>query len=326
MLGVAHTSAFTRVFVRLLTKIFFTRYCKSASIMLWYKLVINEEGGEDMSRRTKPLICSKSDIISLQALAADTSNPRVALRAQMVLECAKGRMIKDVAAMFSERPNTVIKWKDRYEEQGIGGLTNAPRGNTKDIYGEPFSRRLRELLETDPPNGEAYWTGPLLAEALGTPHDTIRRYLRRENIHLLEYRRRVKETEPPSEREDTHRDDRDGSSSGEISDASPGEHCDHADVGNKDHDNDDIMCISGGDIESNTAISLETSQIMTCEKRIAISIRGFRDTRKPTDPSLDMCVSLRIMDGESCIKENLFSLPGILPNCTYFDVKINDTS
>lgn len=247
-----------------------------------------------MSRRTKPLECSESDLLKLQSLAEDSGNPRAAERARMVLACAKGLQIKEVAAMLSERPNTVIKWKRRYEEMGIGGLFNAPRGGTKDVYGEPFARRLRELLESTPPNGEKYWTGPLLAKALGTPDDTIRRYLRKEKIQLLEYRRHVKEDAPPSEPGDTQ------SGLGE--------------------------CDAIGDTQAEDDVPThEEGGAITLEKHISVSISSTEDLRDAGDGTLDVQVMVRLMDQNGCVQESQASFPGALPRLGQFDVTIRDT-
>ena len=141
-----------------------------------------------MSRKSPTIICSKSDIDQLELLAVDLSEPRIAKRAAMVLECIKGSQVKDVAAMFSERPNTVILWRNRFAQSGISGLKNLPRGRTKDVYGEPFRNKLLSLLKEDPPDGHSYWTGALLANALDVPLDAVWRYLRNDEIHLLDYR------------------------------------------------------------------------------------------------------------------------------------------
>ncbi len=247
-----------------------------------------------MSRRTKPLECSESDLLELQRLVEDSGNPRAAERARMVLACAKGMQIKAVAAMLSERPNTVIKWKRRYEEMGIGGLFNAPRGSAKDVYGEPFARRLRELLESTPPNGEKYWTGPLLAEALGTPDDTIRRYLRKEKIQLLEYRRHVKEDAPTSEPGDTR-------SGLGVCDAAVYAQAEDA------------------------APAQEESGASTLEKRISVSISSTEDLRDAGDGTLAVQVTVRLIDQNGCVLENQACFPGALPRLGQFDVTIRDT-
>ncbi len=90
--------------------------------------------------------------------------------------------MKDVAARCAVLPNFVITWKRRYNENGIQGLRNQPRGNSKGVYGDAFRERLADKLNETPPEGCSRWTGPLLAQALGVDVRVVWRYLRR--IHL----------------------------------------------------------------------------------------------------------------------------------------------
>jgi len=57
-----------------------------------------------MSRRYKPAECSRTDIITLQQIASDDANPRIAVRAQIVLKCAEGPQVKDIAEELNECP------------------------------------------------------------------------------------------------------------------------------------------------------------------------------------------------------------------------------
>ena len=112
-----------------------------------------------MPKSYKPLSCSKTDIIELNKSASSTDDPRLALRAKIVLECAEGKQVKDIAADLQERPNTVILWRKRFEEHGLQGLLNLPRGKNAFRYGTDLKDRLFSLLDTQPPDGEARWTG-----------------------------------------------------------------------------------------------------------------------------------------------------------------------
>lgn len=141
-----------------------------------------------MARKSAPLHCSESEIDELQDLIQNAKQPRVAERATLVLEFIQGSTITEIAERHSAQPNTVIKWKRRYADQGIEGLLNLPRGNTKDAYGKDFRKRLVELVHSDPPDGAEYWTGPLLAKALDVPLYAVHVYLRKSHIRLLDLR------------------------------------------------------------------------------------------------------------------------------------------
>ena len=143
-----------------------------------------------MARHSAPMNCSESDLLELQHLAEHSKNKGVAERARMMIACAQGALIKDVAIQFKTRPNTVIGWKNRYTEFGIAGLASKPRGNSKDVYGDGFKERLVKTFNSPPPEGKKYWTGPLLAKQLNAPVPAVRRYLTKAGIHLNEQRLR----------------------------------------------------------------------------------------------------------------------------------------
>lgn len=139
-----------------------------------------------MPRKYKKIDCSKEDIIELHKLSEDESNPRIAIRARIVLGCVEGKQIKDIAAELHERPNTVITWRKRYAEQGIDGLLNLPRGYSGNRYGSDLKERILSKLSTSPPNGREHWTGNTLSDELAVPADVIWRCLRKEKIKLDE--------------------------------------------------------------------------------------------------------------------------------------------
>ena len=148
-----------------------------------------------MARKSAPLHCSESEKAELQDLIQNAKQPRIAERATLVLEFIQGSTITEIAERHSAQPNTVIKWKRRYAEQGIEGLLNLPRGNTKDVYGKDFRKRLVELVHSSPPDGAEYWTGPLLAKALDVPLYAVHVYLRKSQIHLLDLRNKSEGTD-----------------------------------------------------------------------------------------------------------------------------------
>lgn len=137
-----------------------------------------------MPKRYKPVNYSKTDIIELNSIAMSSYDERLSLRAKIVLACIEGRQVKEIAAEFNERPNTVILWRRRFDEQGIQGLYNLPRGKNAYRYGSDLKERLLSLLDETPPDGEKRWTGELLSRELLVPATVIWRLLRKEGIKL----------------------------------------------------------------------------------------------------------------------------------------------
>lgn len=150
-----------------------------------------------MSRKAKPLVCSEQDKSALQAIARDRgAQARLVERARIVLECAAGVPVKDIAQRLRVRPNTVIDRRRRFERDGMAALYDRPRPGKPVHYGREFRDRLLKLLEQPPPPGQACWDGPAAAKALGASSDAVWRMLRKEGICLSRQRSWCVSTDP----------------------------------------------------------------------------------------------------------------------------------
>jgi transposase len=109
-------------------------------------------------------------------------------RAQIILGCLSGQRVKEVARACRTRPNTVIKWRQRFVARGMAGLRDAPRPGAKPVYGAEFRNRVLTLLEQAPPPGQASWDGPAVAQALDGSVHAVWRVLRHEGICLQRQR------------------------------------------------------------------------------------------------------------------------------------------
>jgi transposase-like protein len=67
-------------------------------------------------------------------------------RAQIILGCLAGKQVQAVARTCHTRPNTVIKWRQRFARGGRAGLRDAPRPGAKPVYGADFRHRVLALL------------------------------------------------------------------------------------------------------------------------------------------------------------------------------------
>ena len=56
-----------------------------------------------------------------------TAEHRVVLKAQIVLAAAEGEENLSIAERLEVAPNTVIKWRKRFFEEGLDGLTDRKR-------------------------------------------------------------------------------------------------------------------------------------------------------------------------------------------------------
>jgi transposase len=109
-------------------------------------------------------------------------------RAGMILACAQGRPIKEIAEAFRTTPATVIRWKNRFLASGLEGLGEKRRSGRPVHYGEAFRRQVFEKLSEQAPAGHGQWDGALLAQALCVSKDAVWRLLKKERISLARRR------------------------------------------------------------------------------------------------------------------------------------------
>jgi transposase len=109
-------------------------------------------------------------------------------RARIILGCLAGKRVQEVARSCHTRPNTVIKWRQRFAQHGLAGLVDAPRPGAKPLYGADFRNRVLALLEQPPPAGQACWDGPAVAAVLKGSVHAVWRVLRHEGICLQRQR------------------------------------------------------------------------------------------------------------------------------------------
>lgn len=142
-----------------------------------------------MARNAPAIGCGPEDRQELARLAGSrTESRRMVERTQIILGCLAGQRVKEVARACHTRPNTVIKWRQRFAQRGLAGLRDAPRPGAKRVYGEDFRNRVLALLEQPPPSGQACWDGPAVAAALQGSVHAVWRVLRQQGICLQRQR------------------------------------------------------------------------------------------------------------------------------------------
>ncbi len=142
-----------------------------------------------MARHAPTISCGPAERQELERLAGSrTESKQMIERAQIILGCLAGQRVKEVARACRTRPNTVIKWRQRFVDHGLAGLRDAPRPGAKPVYGVDFRNRVLALLEQAPPSGQASWAGPAVAKVLHGSVHAVWRVLRREGICLQRQR------------------------------------------------------------------------------------------------------------------------------------------
>lgn len=106
------------------------------------------------------------------------SSQALALRARIVLACAQGKANKQVAAELQVSQPTVGKWRARFVEHRLDGLTDEPRpGRPPAISAEQVEDVVVATLESTPKNA-THWSRAKMAERSGLSKSTVGRIWR----------------------------------------------------------------------------------------------------------------------------------------------------
>jgi transposase len=99
----------------------------------------------------------------------------LALRARIVLECAAGHPNQDVAAKFGVGPHMVSKWRSRFVQRRLAGLSDehrsgAPRTITDEMVEEVVRKTVEEI-----PQDATHWSTRSMAREMGLAPSSIGR-------------------------------------------------------------------------------------------------------------------------------------------------------
>lgn len=99
----------------------------------------------------------------------------LALRCRIVLACGEGLDSKTVAEQVGCSQNTVGKWRARFLEARLDGLTDDPRpGRPATVTAEQVEEVVVATLEQTPKNA-THWSRATMAERTGLSASTIGR-------------------------------------------------------------------------------------------------------------------------------------------------------
>lgn len=107
-----------------------------------------------------------------------TTQQRLAVRARIVLAAASGGSNTAIAADLRITLPTVRKWRTRFADSRLDGLTDEPRpGVPRTITDAQVERALARTLETKPPDA-THWSTRTLARDLGLSQTAVGRIWR----------------------------------------------------------------------------------------------------------------------------------------------------
>ena len=130
-----------------------------------------------MPRPATPIVLDDPQRDELRHLAASRTLPhQLVQRAQIVLACADGESGTAVAARLRVNKNTVVKWRRRYAEHGVGGLHDElrpgrPRTHDDDRVAEVINAALQSR-----PAHRTQWSVRAMEEHTGVSKSTVQRW------------------------------------------------------------------------------------------------------------------------------------------------------
>ena len=109
------------------------------------------------------------------------------LRARIVLLAADGWESRDITAELGAGQDTVSKWRWRFAQQRLAGLTDQPgRGRKRQYTDHTVERIVEDTLHTTPEQA-THWSTRTMAKHAGVSHTTVQRIWHAHQLkpHLL---------------------------------------------------------------------------------------------------------------------------------------------
>ena len=129
-----------------------------------------------MGRPKAPLILNAEQKEQLEGIVRSRALPAgLVKRARIVLLSAAGKANQEIAKQLGWTNATVGKWRQRFVDQGISGLSEELRpGRPRSISDERVARLVRRTLETKPKDG-THWSIRQIARETRLAKSTVHR-------------------------------------------------------------------------------------------------------------------------------------------------------
>jgi len=132
-----------------------------------------------MGRRAVAIELSEADEAQLKAWRRRRKTPSALhIRAGIVLDCAQGLSGAEIAQRHGTSQQTVTKWRQRFAEFGLDGLSDAPRPGQPRRHDDASVQRVIDTTLNRRPNNATHWSVRRLAEELDLPRDFVHRVWR----------------------------------------------------------------------------------------------------------------------------------------------------
>ena len=129
-----------------------------------------------MGRPIAELALTADEKVELQRLARRrTVGAALAARARIVLECGKGLENIQVAENLGITGQTVGKWRKRFVDSRLDGLTDEPRTGRPRTVSDNDVERIVDITLHEDPKAATQWSSRMLADRLGVSRSTVQR-------------------------------------------------------------------------------------------------------------------------------------------------------
>lgn len=104
---------------------------------------------------------SDSDRSALEVVYRQGATHRERQRAQAVLLSSRGYSLEQLSDILGADRDTISRWLDRWQREGLGGLSDAPRSGRPHKMDAVAEAAVREILENPSPDLKAIITAEL---------------------------------------------------------------------------------------------------------------------------------------------------------------------
>ncbi len=132
------------------------------------------------SPKLEPLVLTDEERRVLEGWARRRKTAQaLALRSRIIQACAGGAGVSAVAADMGVSWTTAGKWRSRFLEARLEGLSDEPRpGRPRTVTDEHVEKVITATLEQAPPGGDTHWSTRSMARSAGMSQSAVSRIWR----------------------------------------------------------------------------------------------------------------------------------------------------
>ena len=132
------------------------------------------------SPKLDPLVLTDEERQVLEGWARRRKTAQaLALRSRIILACADGAGVSTVAAELGISRTTAGKWRSRFLEARLKGLSDEPRpGRPRTVTDGHVEKVITTTLEQQPPSGDTHWSTRSMARSAGMSQSAVSRIWR----------------------------------------------------------------------------------------------------------------------------------------------------